>query len=81
MNKIVNGKTIKLSAEEEQKVLAEWQENEEIKQQTDWIHKRQRAYRSIQEQLDMIYWDKKNGTNLWEEHIDFVKLTVPKTII
>ena len=27
-------------------------------------------YPSIQDQLDMIYWDKINGTNLWQEKIN-----------
>jgi len=30
------------------------------------------------EQLDMQYWDKVNGTNLWKEHIDSVKVAHPK---
>lgn len=35
-------------------------------------------YPSTQEQLDMIYWDKKNGTKKWEEAIDKVKADNPK---
>ena len=35
-------------------------------------------YKSIEEQLDMQYWDKINGTNLWQEHIDAVKAAHPK---
>lgn len=35
-------------------------------------------YKSIEEQLDMQYWDKVNGTNLWQEHIDAVKSAHPK---
>ena len=31
------------------------------------------SYPSIQEQLDMLYWDRKNGTKTWEESIDKVK--------
>jgi len=34
---------------------------------------RQQAYAPLAEQLDMQYWDKVNGTNLWKEHIDAVK--------
>ena len=40
--------------------------------------KRQNFYPNIQEQLDMIYWDKKNGTKKWEEAIDKVKADNPK---
>jgi len=39
---------------------------------------RQVTYKSIEEQLDMQYWDKVNGTNLWQEHIDAVKAAYPK---
>jgi predicted metalloprotease len=39
---------------------------------------RKEAYKSIEEQLDMLYWDKVNGTNLWKEHIDSVKDDNPK---
>ena len=37
-----------------------------------------RKYPSIEEQLDMQYWDRKNGTNKWEEYIDKVKADNPK---
>ena len=43
-----------------------------------YVEKRQQAYKSIEEQLDMQYWDKVNGTNLWQEHIDAVKAAHPK---
>jgi len=36
------------------------------------------AYPSIPEQLDMIYWDRVNGTNLWQEKISEIKKTYPK---
>ena len=35
-------------------------------------------YPSIQEQLDMQYWDKVNGTNQWQQAITVVKATYPK---
>ena len=41
-------------------------------------YQRDRQYPSIGEQLDMIYWDKKNGTKKWEEAIDKVKADHPK---
>ena len=41
-------------------------------------YQRDRKYLEITEQLDMIYWDKKNGTKKWEEFIDKVKLDNPK---
>ena len=36
------------------------------------------AYPSIQEQLDMQYWDKVNGTTNWEDAIAKVKADNPK---
>ena len=37
------------------------------------------AYPSIQEQLDMQYWDKVNGTTNWEDAIAKVKADNPKS--
>jgi len=39
---------------------------------------RAKAYPSIQEQLDMQYWDKVNGTNNWQNAINAVKAQYPK---
>ena len=39
---------------------------------------RAKAYPSIQEQLDMQYWDKVNGTDNWEQAINAVKAKYPK---
>ena len=36
-------------------------------------------YPEIKEQLDMIYWDKINNTNLWQETITNIKNKYPKT--
>ena len=41
-------------------------------------YQRDRQYLSIGDQLDMIYWDKKNGTENWKETIDKVKSDHPK---
>ena len=47
-------------------------------QQFGYIQARQEAYGSVQDQLDMMYWDGVNGTNLWEDHIAQVKEDNPK---
>ena len=39
---------------------------------------RMEAYPSLREQLDMIYWDKVNSTNLWQEKITEIKAKFPK---
>jgi len=36
------------------------------------------AYPSIQEQLDMQYWDSVNGTTTWKDAIEAVKTEHPK---
>ena len=49
----------------------QWEANE---------YQRQRAvtYWPLADQLDALYWDKKNGTNVWEQHVDTVKAKFPK---
>ncbi len=54
-----------------------------VEPEPSWIDKRlanmaDGGYGSIGEQLDMLYWDKKNGTDNWEKHIDKVKSDIPK---
>jgi hypothetical protein len=58
-------------AEENAKLQAEY---DALQYQRD----RATSYPSIQEQLDMQYWDRKNGTKKWEEFIDKIKLDNPK---
>ena len=41
-------------------------------------YQRDRVYPSIQEQLDMQYWDKVNGTTNWEDAVAKVKSDNPK---
>jgi len=54
---------------EENRLVAEWEQAQ---------YQRDRQYPQIQEQLDMLYWDKKNGTSNWEEAIDAIKAEFPK---
>jgi len=44
----------------------------------EYKNKREKKYPSIQEQLDMQYWDKKNGTTTWVDAIAKVKSDNPK---
>jgi len=39
---------------------------------------RQKVYPSMQEQLDMQYWDGVNGTTTWQDAIEAVKTGNPK---
>ena len=51
---------------------------EPLASNTEYAEKRAKEYPTIQEQLDMIYWDKVNGTNLWQEKIAEIKAKYPK---
>ncbi len=41
-------------------------------------YQRAKEYPSIQEQLDMQYWDSINGTTTWQDAINAVKQKFPK---
>lgn len=43
-----------------------------------YAEKRSAEYPSITDQLDMIYWDKVNNTNLWQAKIAEIKARYPK---
>ncbi len=43
-----------------------------------YSEKRLAEYPTIGDQLDMIYWDKVNGTNLWQSKIAEIKAKYPK---
>ena len=51
--------------------ITEYEEGEMLREQC--LSKRQAAYASIGDQLDMIYWDKVNSTTTWQDHIAKVK--------
>ena len=55
----------------QQELITEYNSN---KYQRD----RAKEYPSIQEQLDLQYWDKINGTNKWQQAINAVKQKYPK---
>lgn len=44
----------------------------------NYIAQRRAEYPDIAEQLDMIYWDKQYGTNIWETTISAIKEKYPK---
>jgi hypothetical protein len=67
-----NGKDREATAQEAAE-LAETQSME-----SPWDIRRQQAYGSIQDQLDMLYWDQMNGTTNWRDHITSVKQSIPK---
>jgi len=77
--KNINGIEIPMTAEEEaQRDIEEAKALEEKAEYDANQYQRDRVYPSIQEQLDMQYWDKVNGTTNWEDAISKVKLDTPK---
>ena len=56
---------------EEQRILKEWND-------TEYQRNRSTSYPSLQDQLDMQYWDSVNGTSLWKNAIAKVKTDIPK---
>jgi hypothetical protein len=78
----INGVQVELSAEEAQAFVDAWAENELARQLDEEANgyktARQSAYASIQDQLDMQYWDSVNGTTTWKDHIAQVKADNPK---
>jgi len=46
----------------------------------DYATLRSQEYPSREDQLDMMYWDKINGTTTWEDTIQAIKAKYPKTI-
>ena len=43
-----------------------------------YIDKRKNEYPTWQEQMDLQYWDKVNGTSTWQEKINEIKNKYPK---
>ena len=62
---------IKAIEEKEKKEKEEAEKNK-------WMQDRIFNYGSIGDQLDMLYWDKVNGTDKWVEHIKAIKKKFPK---
>lgn len=74
----INGERIAFTSEEETARDAEEKTYAEEKAANSYKFSREEAYPSIQEQLDMQYWDSVNGTTTWKDHIAKVKSDNPK---
>lgn len=73
MKKLVNNKLVECSANEVDEIV---NEREQIKSKDDldgFVVCRVSNYPPINEQLDMLYWDKINGTTKWEDAITNIK--------
>lgn len=78
LNKSVDGVISELTDEEYEQLITDRAESRFDVQENGWIEARLNAYGSINDQLDMMYWDKVNGTTTWEDHIAQVKSDNPK---
>ncbi len=63
------------SQEEQDTWVAEYETHmASIKYKSD----RENEYPPIEDQLDMLFWDKKNGTTEWEDSVQVIKDKYPK---
>jgi hypothetical protein len=76
--KQVNNERLEFSQADYDQAITDLANSKWNEQQFGYIQARQEAYGSVQDQLDMMYWDKVNGTELWKEHVDTVKADNPK---
>ena len=70
---------IELTEEETAGVNTKHQELINEATTTEYQYDRATAYPTIQEQLDMQYWDSVNGTTIWADTIAAIKAQYPKS--
>ncbi len=51
---------------------------DDLKYAADVMYQTKRQYPTIQDQLDMQYWDNINGTTIWKDTITKIKTDNPK---
>jgi len=78
MKKMVDGNLIDLTGDELAEYNAMVSAAEIDRAANGYKIERETAYPSIQEQLDMQYWDTVNGTTTWRDAIAKVKADHPK---
>jgi len=81
--RVINGATVLDSSGNEISIDDSLVNAKMVEMQADYDSKqyardRAVAYPSIQEQLDMQYWDSVNGTTTWKDAIEAVKTEHPK---
>ena len=74
----IDGELIAFTAEEETARDKEEAAALTEKAATQYIKNRAKQYASLQDQLDMQYWDSVNGTTTWKDHVAKVKSDNPK---
>ena len=76
--KQVNNERLPISDDDFEQMVIDCANSKFDQQENGYKTARQEAYGSIQDQLDMQYWDSVNGTTLWADHIAQVKADNPK---
>mgnify|MGYP003145005832 FL=1 len=76
--KQVNNERLEFSDADYDQAVTDLANSKWNEQQFGYIQARQEAYGSVQDQLDMQYWDSVNGTTTWKDHVATVKSDNPK---
>jgi hypothetical protein len=76
--KLVNNERLPISDNDFEQRVIDCANSKFDQQENGYKTARQEAYGSVQDQLDMQYWDGVNGTTLWADHIAQVKADNPK---
>ena len=76
--KQVNNERLEFSSADYDQAIIDLANSKWNDQQFGYIQARQEAYGSVQDQLDMQYWDSVNSTTTWADHIAQVKSDNPK---
>tara|TARA_Y100000385_G_scaffold258976_1_gene287390 strand:+ start:81 stop:380 length:300 start_codon:yes stop_codon:yes gene_type:complete len=78
MYKQVNNERLEFTDSDYAQAITDLANSKFDTQENGYKTARQEAYGSIQDQLDMQYWDKVNDTTTWKDHIATVKSDNPK---
>ena len=78
MYKQVNSQRLEFTDSDYAQAITDLANSKFDTQENGYKQARQEAYGSIQDQLDMQYWDGVNGTTTWADHIAQVKSDNPK---
>ena len=76
--KQVNNERLPISDDDFEQMVIDCANSKFDQQENGYKQARSEAYGSVQDQLDMQYWDGVNGTTLWADHIAQVKADNPK---
>ena len=76
--KQVNNERLEFSSADYDQAIIDLANSKWNEQEFGYIEARQQAYGSVQDQLDMQYWDSVNDTTIWADHIAQVKSDNPK---